>query len=186
MARHDSRIVVIDSTKHGMAEPLPHSLYSIVYVPSWLRVRWEFKWTTTAYTLHTLNVMKEYFNTPSWEERPIRAQRCLYSIKALHVFGYRLDGVPRFSELAREQLITLSAKLRDYLEKNPVVAWDWIVSWSECFAMAEAFPNEYVRMYRRLRSHYTTKRSHQAELRYFLDIMETVARERKLDMEHKT
>lgn len=185
MAKTDKRIVVVDSTCKGVVEPLPHTMYAIVYTPSWLRVRWGFQWKTSAHALKTLETMKEYYTAAPLEERPIRAQRCLYSIKSLNVYGYRQDGVPRFQPFIRTQLKTVQDNLVDYLDNNPVVAWDWVVSWSECFAMAEVFTDEYVRMYRRLRSHWSSKGSRQLELRYFLDIMEIVADERRIDMEFK-
>jgi hypothetical protein len=133
----------------------------------------------------TLEIMKEYFTAARFEERPYRAQRCLYSLKALHVYGYDRFGAPRYSSVAREMLGKQISSLTDYLEQNPVAAWDWVVSWTECRAMAEAFPDEFRSMFRRLRSLYDTKRKQKPELQYFLAIMSQVAKEHMIDMERR-
>jgi hypothetical protein len=51
--------------------------------------------------------------------------------------------------------------------------------------MAEAFPNEFVRLYRRLRSQHGIKRKPKPELLYFLNLLETVAKEKEMNMEMK-
>ena len=183
--RQTSRIVVVDSVLGGDAKPLRHGLYSIVYLPSWIRLRFKFKWDTTSNVLHTLSVMKEYFNGAEFMERPFRAQRCLYTLKALHIYGYDKQSLPRYSEVAREHLSKLMKELSNYLAINPVVAWDWIASWTECRAMAEAYPVEYVRLFRRLRSHLDSKRKPKPELTYFINILEVVAEEHNIDLERK-
>jgi len=176
-------IVVIDSAVPGAA--LQHNTFCIVYTPSWLRLRYSFRWDTTEGVLKTLSMMKEYFNTAAYQEKPIRAQRCMYSVRALHVYGLNKMGTARFSPLAREKLSNLQNELTRYLVINPVVAWDWVVSWTECRALAEAYPEEYIRLFRRLRVHYSLKRKAKPELSYFIDIMEKVAREKDIDLEHK-
>jgi hypothetical protein len=179
------RILVIDSTLAGEARPLKHGMYSIVYVPSWLRLRYKFRWKTTMDVFKTLDIMKEYFTAAKIVERPYRAQRCLYSIKTLHIYGVDKLGSPRFAAVAREMLSKQASDLTEYLDVNPVAAWDWVVSWTECRAMAEAFPDEFRSMFRRLRSLYDTKRKQKPELLYFLDIMKTVAKDHMIDLEKK-
>lgn len=180
-----SRIQVIDSSLGGEAKPLHHGMYSIVYIPSWLRLRYKFRWKTTMGVFHSLDLMKEYFISAQMPDRPYRAQRCMYTLKTLQIHKQDMFGKPRFEQKAREMLGKQIYSLSEYLESNPVAAWDWIVSWTECRAMAEAFPKEYTAMFRRLRSVYDTKRKNKPELQYFLDIMRQVAREYMLDLERK-
>ena len=130
-------------------------------------------------------MMKEYFISAKIPDRPYRAQRCLYTIKTLHVHAQDQFGKARYEPKAREMLGRQMYSLAEYLEQNPVVAWDWIVSWTECRAMAEAFPKEFTSMFRRLRSLYDTKRKPKPELQYFLDIMRQVSREHMIDLERK-
>jgi hypothetical protein len=179
------KIVVIDSTRGGKENPLPHNTYAIVYTPSWLRLRAKFSWRTTVATLKAVELMKEYYMTAEIREKPIRAQRCYYVIKSLNIFGTDRLGSARFSVLARDTLAKHKEALDMYLAMNPVVAWDWAVSWTECRAMVQAFPEEYVSMYRRLRSHHSTRHKPKNELMYFLSIMENVAQEFNTDMEYR-
>jgi hypothetical protein len=179
-----NRVLVIDSTLGGDAKPLNHGVFAVVYTPSWLRLRGKLEWTETSKVMYSLSLMKEYFITAAHEEKPIRAQRCLFVVRTLHIFGTNKYGLPRFSDISKEQLAKLATNLVEYLKINPVIAWDWVVSWTESRAMAEAFPNEYVQLFRRLRSKYDTKRSHKAELLYFIDLMRTVAKEKRIDTEY--
>jgi len=178
-------VLIIDSTAKGEAEPLHHSIYAIMYVPSWLRIRQTFNWSHREYVMQTLETMQEYFVASELEERPIRAQRCFYSLRSLHIYGYKKDGLPFFDGDMRKLLSTRLRSLTSYLQDNPVVAWDWVVSWAESRAMAEAYPGEYVRLYRRLRSVWTSKRQPKPELLYFINLLEEVAKEKDIDMEHK-
>jgi hypothetical protein len=175
---------VIDSTKPGNPE-LKHSVYAIVYTPSWFRIRSQFDWKTTAGVFSSLSIMKEYFTSALVQERPIRAERCLLSLKSFRLYSHRRDGTAMYSTTSREMIQDHIDSLAEYLANNPVVAWDWVVSWTECRAMAEAFPDELLKLFRRLRSVRDSKKKPKKELAYFLEIIRTVARENQIDLEHK-
>lgn len=183
--RQNSRIKVIDSTLGGEASPLKQSIYAIVYVPSWLLVKYKFKWSSDISVLKSLSLMKEYFTSASFQDRPFRAQRCVYSLKAINIFGYKRNDMPRFSPASRYMLGSYLKGIQGYLQDNPVVAWDWVVSWTETRAMAEAYPDELVKLFRKLRSHRDTKRKPKPELNYFLNIIQIVAWESQIDLEYK-
>ena len=174
-AAHHSRIVVVDSSVPG--PNLPHSMYSIVYVPSWLLMREKFNWSNMP---RTLGMMKEYFVTAPHLERPIRAQRCLYSLKAIDLYH---PG--RYPEDDRYYFETLYKQVNYYLLENPVVAWDWIVSWTECRLLAQVTPEDLVRLFRQLRSKRDTKKMPKPELAYFLNIISEVCLEYHIDTERK-
>jgi len=179
---HGSKITVVDSGRSGERVFLNHSAYAIVYVPSWLILKRKFDW---GYIPDTLGLMKEYFVSARFEERPFRAQRCLYTLKTLHVYRRSLDGTPHYPDLGR-RLIEIHLKtLTEYLQNNPVVAWDWIVSWTETRALADSYPHELIRLFRQLRSHRDLKHKPKPALSYFLDIMEEVAQEKSIDLERK-
>lgn len=174
-ASHASRIVVVDSTKPG--GPLSHSMYAIVYTPSWLLLREKFNWQEMP---RTLSYMKEYFITASFDERPFRAQRCLYSLKAISIYH---PG--RYAKDDRELYVAQYKKLEEYLREHPVIAWDWVVSWTESREIARAFPEDFIRLFRKFRSQKDTKRMPKPELTYFLELIQEVSKELGIDLERK-
>ena len=182
MAKQTSRITVVDSST---GKTLKHSIYSIVYLPSWLRIRYTFKWSKTEEVFRSTSTMREYFTAAPFKERPFRAQRCLFVIRSLYLYSYKRNGLPRFSIVSIELLTKLMKELTEYLNNNPVVAWDWIAAWSESQALAEAYPDELVKIFRRLRSHRDSKRKPKTELSYFIGILEAVARDHNIDLEYK-
>lgn len=179
---HASKIKVVDSGRQGEKVFLNHGAYAVVYVPSWLILKHHFDWSNVPATLAT---MKEYFASAPFEDRPFRAQRCLYTLKTLHIYRRSVTGVYHYNKESRDLIEVTLKTLTRYLQDNPVVAWDWIVSWTEARALAKSYPHELIRLFRRLRSHRDTKRKPKPALSYFLDILSETAKEHNIDMESK-